>query len=143
MVLFAKDIVERDFLILPKDMSVLEASKRMKEERHGFTIVGEEKGRPEGIVTEWDILAKVVAEGRDPRDVSLADIMSTNLITVNASDGIANVAQIMAEKGIRRVIVVEGGKAIGIITSRTILARLKDYVDRVSAQISRLQSPWF
>jgi CBS domain-containing protein len=46
----------------------------------------------------------------------------------------------MATKGIRRVLVVDKGAVLGVITSRTVLARLKDYVDRVSTQIARLYS---
>src|SRR6267143_514630 len=66
MVLYAKDIVEAEFLTMPPRCSVLEAAKAMATRRHGFAIVMSPEGTPVGIVTEWDILAKVVAPGRDP-----------------------------------------------------------------------------
>jgi CBS domain-containing protein len=47
----------------------------------------------------------------------------------------------MAKKGIRRVLVLQDGKVLGTITARTMLARLKDYIDRISTQIARLQVP--
>lgn len=141
MVLFAKDIVEKDFPSLPRGTTALEAAKQMKLTKHGFVIVATAEGKPEGIVTEWDYLSKVVAEGKDPSKVTLGDIMSPNLITVNASDGLDYVAQLMAEKGIRRVLVLQDGRVMGTITSRTMLARMKDYVDRISTQIARLQAP--
>jgi CBS domain-containing protein len=142
MVLFARDIVEKDFLVMPRGTTVLQAAKAMKDNRHGFVVIGS-RSRPEGIVTEWDVLAKVVAEGRDPAAVKLEDIMSTELVSVRAEDGIAAVSQIMSSKGVRRVLVMKGDEVIGVITSKTVLAHLKDYVDKVSAQISRLQAPWF
>jgi len=53
------------------------------------------------------------------------------------------VSQMMTQHGIRRLIVKDGNQVIGFITSKTMLARMNDYVDKVSAQISRLQAPWF
>ena len=142
MVLYAKDILAKDFLSFSKGTSVLEAAKEMKATKHGFAIVGS-PGIPEGIVTEWDIVSKVVAEGKDPARVSLGDVMTSNLFTVKANEGIAAVAKVMSEKGVRRMLVKDGDKVIGYITEKTVLANLEDYVDKVSSQISRLQAPWF
>ena len=69
--------------------------------------------------------------------------MTTSIVSVNAGDGISQVAQVMTERGIRRVVVVDHGELLGVITAKTILASLKEYVDKVSSQISRLQAPWF
>jgi CBS domain-containing protein len=143
LVLFARDIVERDFISLEPDTTVREASKIMKDRRHGFVITSRPDGSPGGVVTEWDILAKVVAEGKDPSKVKLREIMTSEVVSVNSGEGIAQVAQLMTDRGIRRVVVIDHGEVIGVITARTILARLKEYVDKVSSQISRLQAPWF
>jgi signal-transduction protein with cAMP-binding, CBS, and nucleotidyltransferase domain len=141
MVLLAKDIVEKDYLTLSKGTSVLDAAKEMKSTRHGCVVIVGADGRPEGIVTEWDFLSKLVAEGKSPLTTKLEEIMSTNLVSVKADDGIDFVSQMMSERGIRRVLVVQHGKVLGIITSITVLRRLRDYVDRVSSQIARLQTP--
>ncbi len=143
MVLYAKDIVERDFISLEPDVTVREASKIMKDKKHGFVITSRPDGSPGGVVTEWDILAKVVAEGRDPSRVKLKEIMTSEVVSVDSGEGISQVAQLMTDRGIRRVVVVDHGEVIGVITAKTILARLKEYVDKVSSQISRLQAPWF
>ncbi|MDG6900927.1 MAG: CBS domain-containing protein [Nitrososphaerota archaeon] len=142
MVLYAKDILAKDFLSFSRSTSVLEAVRAMKETRHGFAIVGSPES-PEGIVTEWDVVSKVVAEGRDPAKTSLAEVMTSELLMVQANQGIAAVAKVMSEKGVRRMLVKDGDKVIGYITEKTVLANLEDYVDKVSAQISRLQAPWF
>jgi IMP dehydrogenase len=141
MVLLAKDIVEKDFLSLPYGTTALEAAKQMKSSRHGFVVVVNSQGRPEGIVTEWDYLSKLIAEGKDPSNVRLEEIMSTNLVTVKSNDEIDFVSQMMSDRGIRRVLVVEGDKVLGVITARTVLGRLRDYINRVSTQIARLQTP--
>jgi CBS domain-containing protein len=141
MVLVAKDILEKDFLSMPGDTSLLQAAQQMKTSRHGFVIVSDSEGKPVGIVTEWDVISKVVAEGKDPMNVKLEELMTRNLITVDPNVGIDELSEFMTKKGIRRVLVVDDGTVLGIITSRTVLARLKDYVDRVSTSVARLYSP--
>lgn len=141
MVLVAKDIVEKEFLSLSRETTALEAARQMKAKRHGFAIVASPTGNPEGIVTEWDYLSKVVAEERDPLQVKLGDIMTSDLVSVDANVGLDQVAELMAHKGIRRVLVLKDHKVIGVITAAIMLSRLKEYVDKVSSTIARLQSP--
>jgi len=143
MVLVAKDIVEKDFLSLQPDTSALEAARQMKAKRHGFAIIASPAGSPEGIVTEWDYLSKIIAEGRDPSRVKLAEIMTRDLVSVDANEGLDQVAQLMAQKGIRRVLVLKDHKVLGVITASIMLSRLKEYIDHISSQIARLQAPMF
>jgi IMP dehydrogenase len=141
MVLYAKDIVETDFLSLPPATSVLEATKAMAERHQGFVVVALPEKGPLGIVTEWDVLAKVVAQARNPGEVRLDEIMTSTLVSVDPNEGIDRVAQLMADDGTRRVLVVKDSKVLGVIRARTILARMRDYIDSVSAQIARAQTP--
>jgi CBS domain-containing protein len=144
MVLYAKDIVESEFLSFPPSTSVRDAAKTMAREHQGFVIVTSTPANiPMGIVTEWDLLAKVVAEGRDPSKVSLGEIMSTKLVSVDPNEGIDRVAQLMADEGTRRVLVVKDSQVLGVIRVRTILARMREYIDSVSAQIARAQTSMF
>ncbi len=141
MVLVAKDIVEKEFLSLSRDTTALEGARQMKAKRHGYAIIASSAGSPEGIVTEWDYLSKIVAEGGDPSHVKLGDIMTSDLVSVEANVGLDQVAELMAHRGIRRVLVLKDRKVIGVITAAIMLSRLKEYVDKVSSTIARLQSP--
>jgi CBS domain-containing protein len=141
MVLYAKDIAEPDFLTLEGVTTALDAAKLMAEKKHGFALVSV-NGKLSGMVTEWDYLSKVVAKDRSPANVVLREIMSDTLVTVQANEGIDTVSKLMADKGIRRIVVMDKEKIFGVITSKTILKRLEDYVNRVSSQIARLQSPF-
>jgi IMP dehydrogenase len=136
----AKDLVEKDYITLGPEETADRAARLMKERRHGFVIVSEE-GRPLGIVTEWDFIEKVLGEGKDASRVRLSEMMSTHLVSIEAKATLDEVAQLMAQRGVRRVLVFEGDRLLGIVTARTILARLKEYVDKVSSQIARLQTP--
>lgn len=142
MVLYAKDIVETDFLSLPAGTDALSAARTMRDRRHGFAIVLDSSGKPAGLVTEWDFLAKILAEGKDPARVPLEAMMSRELVSVSPEDGIDRVAQIMTQRGVRRVLVVKGATVVGVITASTILKRLKEYVDRISTAVARFQGPW-
>src|SRR5437899_4947933 len=97
MVLVAKDIVEKDFLSLSRNTSALEAARQMKAKGHGFVIIASAGGVPEGIVTEWDFLAKITAEGKGPGEVKLGEIMTSNIVSVEGNVGIEQVYQIMAQ----------------------------------------------
>jgi len=141
MVLYARDIVEKDLLTISAGSSVLEGARAMKTSKHGFAIVGT-PAQPQGLVTEWDIVSNIVAEGRDPQKTTMGEIMTTELLTIDAGAGISVVSQIMTEHGVRRLLVKDGQQVIGFITSKTMLSRMNDYVDKVSSQISRLQTPW-
>ncbi len=141
MVLVAKDIVEKEFLSLSRETTALDGARQMKAKRHGYAIIASSTGSPEGIVTEWDYLSKIVAEGRDPSHVALGEIMTSDLVSVEANVGLDQVAELMAHKGIRRVLVLKDRKVIGVITAAIMLSRLKEYVDQVSSTIARLQSP--
>ncbi len=141
MVLVAKDIMEKDFLSLSRDVDALEAARQMKMRKHGFAIISTAHGTPEGIVTEWDLLSKVVAEGKDAASIRIGELMTTNLVSVDPGVGFDQVAELMAHKGIRRLLVLKDDKVLGVITASIVLARLKEYIDKISAQIARLQSP--
>ena len=68
MVLVAKDIVEKDFLSLPRNTTVLEAARQMKAKSHGFVIIAAEGGGPEGIVTEWVIWPRLSLKPETPEE---------------------------------------------------------------------------
>ena len=140
MVLYAKDIVESDFISLSGNTSALEAAKHMKQKKHGFVLVTSD-GAPIGIVTEWDLVSRILADEMSPSSITIKEIMSPNVVSVKASDGIDFVSKLMAGKGIRRVLVMDKGKIIGVITAKTVLLRLEDYINSISTQIARLHSP--
>ncbi|HKW04402.1 MAG TPA: CBS domain-containing protein [Nitrososphaerales archaeon] len=143
LVLVAKDIVERELVSLKEETTASDAAKVMKQNHKGFALVVSSSGDPVGIVTEWDFLSQIISEQKNPGEVKLKEIMSRNLVTVSSKDGIDVIAKLMADRGVRRVLVTENGKIIGAVTSKTILRRFEDYINNISAQIARLQTPIF
>ena len=114
-----KEAMKTNPLMVAPSISIVEAAKLMRKRKLGSVIVVEKK-QPIGILTESDILRKVVAEGADPTSVTVADVMSTPIIVTDPFISIENAMQTMGKCNIRRLPVVEEGKLTGIITHRDI-----------------------
>src|SRR3989338_2718107 len=112
---------------IPFWSSVSEAARIMDEKSIGSALI-EENGRVIGIMTERDILRKIVAKGKNPDKVK--DIMNNPVITIDANEDISEASKIMDEKRIRRLIVVENGQIVGKITANSISRNLKYMVVR-------------
>jgi signal-transduction protein with cAMP-binding, CBS, and nucleotidyltransferase domain len=136
MALVAKDIAQKEFVTLPRDTIALDAARMMKSKGIQFVIVST-PGSLEGIVTEWDYVSKIVAEGKNPTKVKLADIMTSNLITVDGNDSLDKVAQLMTKRKIRRVLVLWETEVYGVITASNMLAAEKANRSSVSAAPDR------
>jgi CBS domain-containing protein len=106
---------------------VQEAAQLMKSEDVGpIPIVGD-NGKLEGIITDRDIVLKVVAEGRDPKTTKLADVMTTDVITCAADCNIEETLNLMEDNQVRRIPVVDAsGRLVGIISQADIATRLDD-----------------
>ena len=104
-----------DIAILPPSASVYAAAAVMKHQRQGVVLVMTEE-RLEGILTEQDVVRRVVAERRDPDTVTLADVMTTNPDTIAAGDLALTGLQMMEDGCYRHLPVIENGRVIGLIS---------------------------
>jgi CBS domain-containing protein len=100
---------------MPGTASVHEAARAMRDEDIGDVVVIEHN-QVCGIVTDRDIAVRIVAEEKDPAATSLADICSHSLLTVKPSDKVEHAVRLMRTHAIRRLPVVEDGKAVGIVS---------------------------
>ena len=107
--------------------TVQQAAQLMKSEDVGpIPIVGD-NGKLEGIITDRDIVLKVVAEGRDAKTTKLADVMTTDLISCTADGDIEEMLDLMEDNQIRRIPVVDAsGRLVGIVSQADIATRLDD-----------------
>jgi CBS domain-containing protein len=117
------------------DDTVERAARTMRDRKVGCLLVTHD-GHPIGIVTDRDLVVRVVAEGRDATSARLGDFVSYDPVTVSVHEGIESAASRMREHGIRRLPVVdEDGKAVGIVTADDLLALLGREVAAVCAGI--------
>ena len=81
-------------------------------------------GQPAGIVTERDVIEKVVRTHEDPRKTSVQDVMSSPLISIEIDGSVADTLKTMRDKKIRRLAVTRNGRLVGIVTERRLLDSL-------------------
>jgi CBS domain-containing protein len=100
-----KNFMRSEIVTIDVEASAFEASKIMAEKGIGY-LIALKKCQPIGIVTERDLVQKVMANKKDPSKVKVSEFMSTPLITIDPDASIGDAASTMAEKGIRRLPVV-------------------------------------
>jgi len=98
---------------------VVDAAKRMIQQEKGPLPIVEGE-RPVAIVTDRDIIAHVVAEGRDPKSMTVQDIASHELVTIGPEQDIDEARRLMDEHQLDRILVVEDDKLVGIISEADI-----------------------
>jgi len=103
-----------------------DAAKLMAE-KHIGSLVANRDGLPFGIVTERDLMEKIVAQGADAGKVSISEIMTAPLATVDASATLIDAARKMNEKRVKRLVVTEHDKIIGIISQTDVVQHLADF----------------
>jgi len=115
-----KDAMTRSPIEVSQDISIYECAKLMKEKDIGSVLV--KKGKElTGILTEEDLVYKVVAEAKNVKKTKVKDIMVTRLIVIEPNKDIYNALIKMSNNNIRRLPVVEKNKLVGILTMKDIL----------------------
>lgn len=94
--------------------TVVDAAKVMANEDVGPVPVVQE-GRVVGLVTDRDLVVRVLAEGRDPSSTTIGEIASSDLVTVQPDSDLNEALRLMAQNQVRRLPVVEGDRLVGIV----------------------------
>jgi CBS domain-containing protein len=110
-----REIMTENPVTLPRSASISEAAKRMRDDDIGDVIVMDD-GDMCGLVTDRDIVVRAVAEGADPQFTKVDEICTHELVTVGPDDSLQQTVQLMRERAVRRVPVVDGGRPVGIVS---------------------------
>ncbi|MGQ9788093.1 MAG: CBS domain-containing protein [Candidatus Hadarchaeaceae archaeon] len=116
-----REAMRTEVLKVVRGTNVARAAKLMASKDVGSIVVVDGK-KPVGILTEKDLLMKVVSEDLKPSKIRVGKIMSAPLITIDPDADIVEAAKIMASHKIRRIPVVKKGKLVGIVNSSDITA---------------------
>jgi CBS domain-containing protein len=104
--------------------TIVEAAKVMAQEDVGPVPIVE-GGRVVGLVTDRDLVVRVLAEGRDPNSTTIGEIASADLVTVEPDTNLDEALTLMGQNQVRRLPVVEGGQLVGIVAQADV-ARAAD-----------------
>lgn len=123
-------IMTKDIISVESNASVSEIASRMIKNEVGAVVVTKQ-GTPIGIVTEVDILKRCCIGNTCTQAREAREIMSTPLITIKADAAIGEAAKMMTDKKIRRLLVTERGKIVGLVTEKDVLRATLSYFENV------------
>jgi CBS domain-containing protein len=110
-----RDVMTADPVCCTPDTTVMDAARKMRSEDIGDVLVADGDGKV-CIMTDRDIVVRVIAEGRDPASTKLSDVCTTDVATVSPDTPIATALGLMRDNAVRRIPVVEDGRACGIVS---------------------------
>ncbi len=116
-----KEIMTRDVVTVDIKSDVRALARKMLAHNVGSLIVTD-INQPVGIITERDIVKKIVSRNLKPDEISIKDLMTTPLITIPSSEDVNDIMHKMVKLEIRRLPVVENGKLVGIVTDTDLIA---------------------
>ena len=117
-----KRVMARNLVTVDKQMTVQEMAQAMEANNVGSVLVlDKESGEIAGIVTERDIVKKVVAKGVDGSSYLVKGIMSFPLLTIDSHKTIFEAGDYMDQKKVRHLAVTESGKVVGVISVRDLI----------------------
>ena len=114
-----RDLMVSSVVTIGPGTGVVDAAKRMIQEEKGPLPIVEGE-RPVAIVTDRDIIAHVVAEGRDPKSMTVDNIASQDLVTIGPDQDINEARRLMDQHELDRILVVEDDRLVGIISEADI-----------------------
>jgi CBS domain-containing protein len=123
---------------VPATQTVRQAAEKMNRSRIGCLVAVDPRGAPVGILTERDILRKIVARSLDPDQTVVRQIMSPKIVSCELSTSITRAQQLMAQHEIRHLPIMEGGRLLGMISSRDILSYQLSSVEAIVRRQSRM-----
>ena len=118
--------------------TVADAAKKLAELEVGSMPICGEDDRLKGMLTDRDIVVKVIAKGKDPSDVTAGDLGEGKPVTIGADDSVEEALSVMSEHAIRRLPVIDGHDLVGIVSQADIATnlpeeRVGDLVEAISA----------
>ena len=131
--------MSRPVVTSSKDTMVEQVASLMDANAIGSIVIIDEGGKPVGIITERDIVVRVVAKGLSPTKTRAGAMMSSPLITVTPDTDINEAARVMRQHRIRRLIVMEQGAMVGLVGSNDIVSIIPTLIAIISetAKITR------
>ena len=136
----ARDVMSTDCTCIGENDSVLDAAKRLAEKDVGSLPICGEDDRLKGMLTDRDIVVRVLAEGKDPSSVRAGElgVADGKTVTIGADDSIDEALRAMIDHKVRRLPVIDGRELVGIISKTDIATnvdeeKVGDLVEAISA----------
>jgi len=133
--MLVREIMNKNVIGTNPNASAREAAKIMSQYHIGSLLVLEDK-KIVGIITEGDILKKVVSKHKDLDEIKVSEIMTTKVVTIEPDKTIEDAVDLMLQNRIKKLPVVENEKVVGIVTASDIIVVEPKLIEAISSLIS-------
>lgn len=128
--------------VIQSTQSVVEAAEQLRDRHVGALVVVEEELRPVGMLTDRDIVTRVVAERKDVRAVLVSDVMSPRPAVAHVDDTLDQTLFTFKKQGVRRLPIVDAlGRTVGLVSIDDVLVLLSAELDQTAAAVRENQGP--
>lgn len=134
-----EDVMVREVITIDENATVKEAAEVMNKFEIGC-LIAVRKGKAVGIITERDLLKRVVAEAKDVNKTKVKDVMSSPLVVVEPKLDLEEAVKLMFQMKIKKLPVVEGKRLVGLV-SLTDIARFQPQMIKILKQLAMRQTP--
>ena len=122
----ARDIMTPDVTCVAETEDMMAAARKMADLDVGSLPICGSDNRLKGMLTDRDIVVKVLAKGRDPQAVTAGELAQGEAVTIGADDDAAAVLQTMSDHKVRRLPVIDGHSLVGIVAIADVARALPD-----------------
>ena len=122
-----RDIMEKDVITIDNDKTAQDAAKIIAEKDISFLVIMNE-GKPQGVLSESDFVRKVAAEDKKASETKISEIMSYKFRSVGPNTTIEDAIQKMLNNNIRRLLILNDEKLVGVITQTDLASYLRDQI---------------
>jgi len=122
----ARDIMSSGTECIGENDTIADAAKLLADLDAGAVPICGEDDRLKGMVTDRDIVVKVLAEGKDPRAVHVGELAQGEVVTIGADDGAEEILRTMSEHRVRRLPVIDGHDLVGIVAQADVARALSN-----------------
>ena len=135
----ARDIMSGGVEFITMDATIQDAAEKMASNDIGVLPICNGEGRLQGMLTDRDIVVKVIAAGMDPAGTTVAKVVEgTEVVTIGADDSVDEALQTMKDHKVRRLPVIDGHKCIGMVSQGDIAmhvseVKVGDLVEAISS----------
>ncbi len=141
MPMFVKEIMSKPAYTIDESKTAKDAALDMSENRRGFLVVTK-SGKPVGVLSDSDIISKVVSKNILPQKIKIKEIMSSPVVTTQPNDDVTLAVKKMKNNNIHRLPVTDKGKIVGVISLTDIARSSPDMVDLLEYRLKMKEEPF-
>ena len=119
----ARDIMTKGVDYVASDATVLDAARKLADDDVGALPICD-GGRLKGVITDRDVVVKVLAQGKDPSATKVVDLIQGEVVTIGADDSVDEALRTMKDHKVRRLPVIDGHDLVGMVSQADIARNL-------------------